>query len=75
MFFVYILQSSKSGRFYVGHSSHPELRLIDHNAGKVVATRNKGPWTIVWIEGHSTRSQACRREQEIKSFKSAERIR
>ena len=31
MFYVYILFSERSDKFYVGHSSDPERRLIEHN--------------------------------------------
>ena len=49
MFFCYILESTKSGRFYVGHAEDLERRLVEHNNGRVVATRNKGPWEVVVI--------------------------
>jgi len=75
MFFCYILQSQKSGRFYVGHAEDLAQRKQDHDRGHVVATRNKGPWTIVYTESFPTRPAAANREREIKSWKSAIRIR
>ena len=38
--FVYALQSGRNGRYCTGFSSDPEVRLIEHNAGKVRATRH-----------------------------------
>ena len=70
MFYTYILQSIKSGRYYVGHASDLEARLERHNSGKVTATKNKGPWVIVCYEIYETKSAANSRELYIKSMKS-----
>ncbi len=77
MFHVYILQNPE-GRFYIGQTQDLAKRLASHNrtdstGGKY--TRKNGPWTLVWSEPHPTRADAMRREREIKSWKSAERIR
>ncbi|WP_083852701.1 GIY-YIG nuclease family protein [Pedobacter arcticus] len=39
-FFAYILQSEKSGRFYIGHTQDLIERLKRHNSGMVKATKN-----------------------------------
>ena len=70
MFYTYILQSLKSGRYYIGHTQDLDLRLERHQSGKVTATRNKGPWVIVYSEKFNTKIEANRRELEIKSKKS-----
>jgi putative endonuclease len=70
MFYTYILQSSKSGRYYIGHTSNMEERLDRHNSGKVTATKNKGPWVVVYFEMHETKTMANSRELYIKSMKS-----
>jgi putative endonuclease len=70
MFFVYILESEKNGRFYVGYSEDPQRRLADHNVGKVISTRNHRPWIKVFEETFNTETEAIRREREIKSKKS-----
>ena len=74
MFTVYILQSVKSGRFYVGHTEDINARLSRHNSGQVTATRNKDPWELVHRESFGMRSEAVRRELEIKSKKSRKYI-
>ncbi|MDP2918981.1 MAG: GIY-YIG nuclease family protein, partial [Dehalococcoidia bacterium] len=33
MFYVYILQSEKSGRYYIGSTGDIPTRLAQHNAG------------------------------------------
>jgi len=70
MFYTYILKSEKSGRYYIGHSEDIYERLKRHNTGKVTATKNKGPWFIVYFEIHETKPLANSRELYIKSMKS-----
>ena len=70
MFVTYILQSQKSGMFYIGHTQDIEIRLTYHNTGRVKATKNKGPWILVYFEEYETKLEANRRELEIKSKKS-----
>jgi putative endonuclease len=75
MGFVYILQSDSTGRFYVGSTDNLDRRLADHNSGKSLATRNRGPWSLAYSEQFPTLADARRREYEIKSWKSARMIR
>ena len=49
-FLTYIIQSRKSGRYYVGHTQNILERLSYHNNGKVTSTRNKGPWDLVYLK-------------------------
>jgi len=70
MFYTYILQSTKSGRYYIGHTEDINARLQRHNAGMVKATKNKGPWNIMSYETFATKTEANKRELYIKSMKS-----
>ena len=70
MFSTYILQSQNSGRYYIGHTENIPKRLLRHNNGQVSATRNKGPWVLVYFENFNSRIEANQRELEIKSMKS-----
>ncbi len=70
LFTVYILQSQTSGRFYVGHTEDLEERIHRHNSGQTKSGRNRGPWKLVYSAEYSTRSEAMRREMQIKSWKS-----
>ncbi len=73
-FYVYILQSETTGRYYVGPTEHLEDRLAYHNADYSLALRNRGPWKLVYSETYATRSEAVRREQYIKRQKDREFI-
>lgn len=69
MFTVYIIQSKTSKRFYVGYSGNFEDRLRHHNSGANKSTKNKGPWVLVYKEDFLSKSEAWKREHQIKSFK------
>ena len=68
--FVYILESEKDHSYYVGVSKNVEARLDQHNRGVGRSTRAKRPWRLIYAEEHDTRSEAVRREREIKKQKS-----
>jgi len=69
MFTAYILQSIKNGRYYIGHTSDMIARFAKHNAGMVKSTKSFIPWKIIYTENCNTKSEAYRRELEIKSYK------
>ena len=68
MYYVYILESENSGRWYIGMSEDPEKRLREeHNVGNVRATKGYRPYRLVYKERYETRVQALRRERQIKN--------
>jgi len=69
-FFVYILKSEKTDKFYIGYSENPEQRLAEHNSGKCISTRNGIPWKKVYQESFETSQEALKREKQIKKMKS-----
>jgi Predicted endonuclease containing a URI domain len=74
MFSMYILQSSTSGRYYIGHTDEISRRLTEHNSGMAKYTRREKPWKVIYVENYATRSAAMRRELEIKRKKSRQYI-
>jgi putative endonuclease len=75
MFSTYILWSESLQRFYIGQTDDLDARLAYHNAGHVKSTRAGRPWQRVYHETFDTRSEAVRRERQIKNWKSAQSIR
>lgn len=68
MNFVYILQCA-DGSFYTGWTTNLQNRLRTHNAGKGAKyTRSRLPVTLVYWETTETRSEALRREAQIKQL-------
>ena len=69
-FFVYILQSMKDFSFYVGQCNDLDYRMSKHFEGMSRYTASKRPWRLVYFEMYGSRSEALRREKEIKGKKS-----
>ena len=57
-------------RYYIGSSENVARRLSDHNSGKVKSTKAYKPWEVVYTERFDTKSDAIKREKQIKSYKS-----
>ena len=67
--FVYILQSLKDGKYYIGETTDVEQRLIFHNAGHQRSTKHRIPFKLILVEQLINRSEALKREKQIKSWK------
>ena len=62
-FILYILQSSKSGKLYIGQTENIEDRLNRHNKGYSKSTKFGIPWELIYTEEYATRSEAMKREK------------
>lgn len=74
MYFTYIIQSQKNGRFYIGSCHNIDRRIERHNAGATPSTKSGRPWELVYSEIYQNNSEALKREREIKSKKSRKYI-
>jgi putative endonuclease len=74
MFFVYALYSSKFNKIYIGQTVDLDKRLTEHNAGLSFYTKRFMPWEIVYTEKIKTRTEAMKREKQLKSQKGREFI-
>jgi putative endonuclease len=68
-FFVYILQSESTSRYYTGQTKNVTDRVAYHNSNYSKSLRNRGPWRLLHVEEFATRAEAVRRERQIKSWK------
>ena len=70
-YFVYVLRSISTGRYYCGQTKDLERRIREHNDPEYKSTTTTknfaGPWEIVWSCDCSDRSQALKLEEKIKS--------
>lgn len=74
-FFVYIARCS-DGSLYTGYTSDLEMREKQHNEGKGARyTRGRGPVKIVYSERFQNKSNAMKREYQIKKMKREEKER
>jgi putative endonuclease len=71
---VYVLKSKSTGRYYIGQTKNLDRRLEDHNSGKSIYTRNKGPWELVGKFSCSNRSESFRLETKLKKMKRSDRV-
>jgi putative endonuclease len=69
-YWVYILQSESTDRYYCGYSDNVQRRLNQHNDPEYRGSRTtkvlKGPWNVIWTQECKSRSQAVLLERKIK---------
>ncbi|MEO8065855.1 MAG: GIY-YIG nuclease family protein [Candidatus Doudnabacteria bacterium] len=66
--FVYVLESEKYIRSYVGYyPGNIDERLNKHNSGKVFSTKPYMPWRIIFYEAYLNQQDALRREKYLKT--------
>ena len=73
--FAYILYSPSIDKYYIGHTCDllPE-RLRKHNANHKGFTGKANDWQFALTEEYKSKSEAYRRELQIKKWKSRKRI-
>jgi putative endonuclease len=68
MFTVYVLYSQKYDQIYIGATSDLANRFLSHNElatkGHTIKYR---PWVIAYIEEFPTKSEALKRETQLKT--------
>ncbi|MBD8487956.1 GIY-YIG nuclease family protein [Echinicola sp. CAU 1574] len=75
MYYVYILYSPKTKKYYTGSTQDLEGRLYHHNQGLTLSTKSGAPhWEIRYFEEYEDRTAALKREYEIKKKKSRKYI-
>ena len=75
MFFVYVLKSLKTGRYYKGQTNNLLGRIKRHNDCLEKFTSKEVPWELVFCIKKESRSEAMKLEKKLKNFKSSERLR
>jgi putative endonuclease len=71
-YFVYVLQSIKTGKYYIGYTRNLEKRLKQHNGGRTKSLIKHIPLEIIRVEEYKFYEEARKREKEIKKYKSGE---
>ena len=66
-YYVYILLSSKDKKFYTGYTENLKLRFEEHQKGRVVSTKDRKPFQLIYSEACLNRSDAMRREKYLKT--------
>ena len=74
-YYVYILQSTKDLKFYIGLTSNLTLRIRQHKAGKVKSTSRRLPIKLIYFECYLLKLDAERNEKYYKTTKGREDLR
>jgi len=70
-FYAYILYSPTRDRYYIGHTGDDlQERLRKHNSNHKEFIGKTGDWEITYKETLDYKELACKREREIKAWKS-----
>ncbi|MCG9900028.1 MAG: GIY-YIG nuclease family protein [Hydrotalea sp.] len=67
-YWVYILYSERSNRYYIGQTRNITERLARHNAGSENSTAPFRPWLLLWKTAKYSRSEAIILERKLKNL-------
>lgn len=65
--YVYLLLSKKTGKWYIGSARNMQKRILSHNAGKNRSTKYGVPWKVIYCEIGLNQKDARAREKYLKS--------
>lgn len=66
-YYVYILQSIKYKKLYIGYSANLKQRIVEHNSGKSAATKPYIPYRLIFYEAFLNEIDAKHREVYLKT--------
>jgi putative endonuclease len=75
MHYVYVLQSRKDLKLYIGYTEDVFDRLSSHNAGRVKSTKNRRPLVLVYYEAFLNKGDATKRESHLKTHQQRDLLR
>jgi len=67
MYYVYVIQSKKDGKWYTGSTNDLRRRFNEHILGKVSSTKNRVPFLLIYYEACLNEQDAKYRERYLKS--------
>ena len=67
MYYTYVLLSQKDNKFYTGSTKDLQKRFNDHNSGKVLSTKSRGAFILIYYEACLNEQDARAREKYLKS--------
>lgn len=66
-YYIYVLESLKGKRLYVGFTRDLRRRLTEHNQGLSFSTKPYKPWQLIHYEAYLHQLDAKRREKYLKT--------
>jgi len=67
-YYIYVLQSRKDNKFYVGFTENLKSRFEQHNKGNVISTKDRRPLQLVYSEACLDKHDAMHREKYLKTY-------
>ncbi len=67
MYYTYVLKSKKDKKWYTGCTVDLRKRFKQHNDGESFATKNRGPFELIYYEACLNKVDAFMREKYLKS--------
>jgi len=65
-FYVYVLESLKDGKRYIGYTNNLKKRIKEHQKGLSSSTKPRLPFRLIYFEGCLNEEDAKRREHYLK---------
>lgn len=65
-FYIYVLESLKDKKRYIGYTTNLRKRLEEHNSGKNFSTKPRIPFKLIYYEACLNQEDAKRREKYFK---------
>ena len=65
--YVYVLKSLKDNKWYTGCTNNLQKRFSEHNGGKVLSTKGRGPFELIYYEVSFNVEDAFAREKYLKT--------
>ena len=66
-FYVYVLESKKDGKRYIGYTNNLKKRIEEHKKGQSFSTKPRLPFKLIYFEGYLNKRDATGRERFLKS--------
>lgn len=67
MEYVYVIQSRKDGKIYIGHTKDLKRRFHKHSTGQVSSTQKRRPFKLLYYEACNILQDALDREKSLKT--------
>ncbi|MFC1501427.1 GIY-YIG nuclease family protein [Elusimicrobiota bacterium] len=67
MFYTYVMRSEKDNKWHTGCTGNLRKRFKDHNNNRILSTKGRGPFQIMYYEACQNQQDAYTREKYLKS--------
>jgi len=66
-YYVYVLLSKKDNKKYTGYTKDLSSRFDAHQKGRVISTKHRRPFELIYFEGCLSQEDALKREKHLKT--------